>query len=141
MTKYSSILLHGYFLHELLPPDNPSVHPAIQFKKDDNKLFALRHSTCLHNFPFPQPRTVDIKKDYTQREIQGPSVPSSLFAPNRFLDNELSSMFRTRSRIHERTVIARNSVTFSTSHSFISVKNFFDEHVYLTQTRMTLVLG
>jgi hypothetical protein len=31
------------------------------------------------------------------------------------------------------TVIARISVTFSTLHSFISVKKFFDEHVYLTQ--------
>ncbi len=78
MTKYSSILLHGYFLHELLPPDNPSVHPAIQFKKDDNKLFALRHSTCPHSFLFPtQPRTVDIKKDYTQRKIPSPySIPT-----------------------------------------------------------------
>ncbi len=33
----------------------------------------------------------------------------------------------------EGTVIARISVTFSTLHSFISVKKFFDEHVYLTQ--------
>jgi hypothetical protein len=31
------------------------------------------------------------------------------------------------------TVIARISVTFSTLHSFISVKKMFDEHVYLTQ--------
>ena len=38
-------------------------------------------------------------------------------------------------------VFVRILVTFSTLHSFISVKKFFDEHVYLTQTRMTLVLG
>jgi hypothetical protein len=31
------------------------------------------------------------------------------------------------------TVFVRISVTFSTLHSFISVKKIFDEHVYLTQ--------
>ncbi len=31
------------------------------------------------------------------------------------------------------TVFVRISVTFSTLHSFISVKKFFAEHVYLTQ--------
>jgi hypothetical protein len=31
------------------------------------------------------------------------------------------------------TAIARISVTLSTLQSFISVKKFFDEHVYLTQ--------
>jgi hypothetical protein len=31
------------------------------------------------------------------------------------------------------TVIARISVTFSTLHSFMSVKKNFDEHVYLTK--------
>jgi hypothetical protein len=36
------------------------------------------------------------------------------------------------------TVIARISVTFSTLHSFISVKKNFYEHVYLTQKRMNL---
>jgi hypothetical protein len=55
----------------------------------------------------------------------------ALMCPETLLHEGLDSSLQYKQKVS--TVFVRISVTFSTLHSFISVKKNFDEHVYLTQ--------